>query len=471
MLRRFLATLTRNPLSLLGAALTTVSALLILTLFALGLVGFVGSPYLGILAFLVLPAIFIIGLILIPLGIWRQRRAERRAAAQGIEIAPARLPIIDLNSPRTQRVSLLVGALTAANGIIISVATYKGVEVMDSTRFCGDTCHTVMQPEYTTYRRSPHARVKCVACHIGPGASWFVKSKLSGTWQVIAVIFNLYPRPIPTPVHNLRPARETCEQCHWPEKFEGNRLLVRNGFASDEGNTPQTTVLSMHVGGVQGHGARGIHWHVAPGVHIRYHGNTERTTISTVELQETGHPTQVFKSGEELKGTGSWRDMDCVDCHNRPTHIFETPERAVDDAMASGHISASLPFAHREALRIVQLPFASRDEAQREIRSQMTTFYQRNYPQVIGTQAADVEHAATALASAYAGNVFPRMKVTWGTYPSDLGHAQANSGCFRCHDGAHTTPAGDSIPMDCNLCHSLLAQDEAHPAILKELNP
>jgi hypothetical protein len=457
---------TRNPISLAGAALTSVSALLILTLFALGVVGLVGSPYLGILAFLILPAIFVVGLLLIPFGIWRQRRAERALVA-GAE--PARFPVIDLNSRHTQRVLLTVAALTAVNVIVISVATYKGVEVMDSTRFCGDTCHTVMQPEYATYQRSPHAHVDCVACHIGPGASWFVKSKLSGAWQVIAVTFNLYPRPIPTPVRNLRPARETCETCHWPEKFVGDRLVVKRDFASDENNTPQTTVLSMHVGGVQGRSGRGIHWHVAPGVHIRYRGNAERTTISNVELNESGHPAQIFNSSAPAKGGDIWRVMDCVDCHNRPTHVFVRPERAVDDAIALGRIPGALPFVRREGLRIIQLPFPSLAEAQTAIRTQLKAFYAHNYPQ--RAAQADVERAAIALADAYADNVFPSMKVGWGTYRSELGHNEDNGGCYRCHDGGHSTPAGESISQDCNLCHSLLAQAEARPAILEQLHP
>jgi nitrate/TMAO reductase-like tetraheme cytochrome c subunit len=172
--------------------------------------------------------------------------------------------VIDLNVGRTRTLLLLFMALTLVNVVILAVSTYKAVEVMDSTKFCGQACHSVMAPEFTTYQRSPHSRVACVECHIGPGAGWFVKSKLSGSWQLISVSLDLYPRPIPTPVHNLRPARDTCEQCHWPNKFVGDRLKVITRFRDDEANTPEKTVLLLRVGGMQGRESKGIHWHVDP---------------------------------------------------------------------------------------------------------------------------------------------------------------------------------------------------------------
>jgi len=188
---RFLATVTGNLISLVGTAITTVSAFLFVLLFAMSLVSeHGGGPYLGILSFLVLPAFFMLGLILVAVGIHRQRTRRRAARARG-EAAPTPFPVLDFNQRGTRQTVMLFLGATAANLLILGVGTYKGVEVMESTSFCGAACHTVMEPEYTTYQRSPHARVKCVACHIGEGADWFVKSKLSGSWQVVSVALNL----------------------------------------------------------------------------------------------------------------------------------------------------------------------------------------------------------------------------------------------------------------------------------------
>src|SRR5512134_4095651 len=264
-LTRFFATVTSNAVSLAGSALTTVSAFLFLLLFSIHLVSeHGGTPYLGILTFLVLPALFVLGLVLIPVGIWRIRKRRREAMAE--DDPAAEFAVVDFNRPQVRRTAVVFLAATAINALILGVGTYKGVEVMESTQFCGAACHKVMEPEFTTYKRSPHARVKCVECHIGEGANWFVKSKLSGSWQLVSVAFDLYPKPIAVPVHNLRPARETCEQCHWPNKFVGDRLKVITRHGDDAENTPLKTALLLHVGGTQGTRARGIHWHVDPGV-------------------------------------------------------------------------------------------------------------------------------------------------------------------------------------------------------------
>jgi len=256
---------TRNAVSLLGALLVTASAVLILVLFGAELMGMNLGPYVGILAFMVLPAFFVGGLLLIPIGAWRARRRARKAGVG----APA-FPVLDFNQPRMRRGLVVFAALTTLNVIILALATFKGVEVMDSVEFCGTACHTVMKPEYTAYQRSPHARVRCTECHIGPGAPWFVKSKLSGAWQLVAVTFDLYPRPIPTPVKNLRPARETCEVCHWPTQFVGERLKVFKHYTDDEQTVPSQNVLMMHIGGKGPQRMHGIHWHVDPSVSIRF---------------------------------------------------------------------------------------------------------------------------------------------------------------------------------------------------------
>src|SRR5678815_1342365 len=243
----------RHPLTIIGAAITTLSAVVFVFVYLLDAFGLHTNPYIGIVFFLVLPAFFVLGLMLVPLGIY----LDRRRRAKGLE--PHHWPRLDLNSPAHRRAVAIVAVLTIVNGLIVTLAAARGIEFMDSPQFCGQVCHTVMEPEFVAYQDGPHSRVRCVDCHIGPGASWFVKSKLDGTRQVIAVMRGTYSRPIPSPVHDLRPARDTCEQCHWPQKFLGDRPLVRTKSSDDEKNTRLTTVLVMKLGGRGANGANGIH--------------------------------------------------------------------------------------------------------------------------------------------------------------------------------------------------------------------
>jgi hypothetical protein len=465
-MKGFLIALTRNPVSLLGAAAVTATGILIVTLFTLELFGFRGGPYTGILAYLILPGLFVAGLLLIPLGILRQRRRDRLARERG-EAAPA-FPVLDLNDPRIRNRALIFAALTALNVVILTTATYKGVETMDTTQFCGQTCHRVMQPEFTAFQRSPHANLRCVDCHIGPGAGWFVKSKLSGVGQLVAVATGRYPRPIPTPVHNLRPARETCQQCHWPSKFVGDRVKVIPGFGDDEANAEQKTVLLMRVGGQQGSSSKGIHWHVDPGVRIRYLSDDKRETIYQVEMRNARGEVRLYKTEGDVPKDAVWRTMDCVDCHNRPSHTFHVPVEEVDAAMSDGRLPRDLPFLHREAVRLLKVEYPSQEAARRGIARGLQDFYAGQYPAVASARGAAIRDSAAALGVIYGSNVFPTMKIGWGTYPNHIGH-ENSPGCFRCHDEAHKSADGRTISQDCSLCHGLLAVQEKDPAILRSL--
>ena len=443
---------------------------MIVTLFAIELFGFLGNPYIGIIAFLILPAVFLVGLLLIPWGIARERKLARRAREQGQP--PPRFPVIDLNLDQTRKWALLFVVMTAANVVILAVATYKGVEVMESTEFCGTACH-VMAPEYTAYERSPHSRVKCVACHIGPGADWFVKSKLSGAWQVISVAFDLYPTPIPTPVHDLRPARETCEQCHWPTKFVGDRLRVITHHADDEANSELKTVLLMHIGGLDGAASEGIHWHVDPDIQIRYRSDEAREKIYEVELTgANGTVKRYFADGDaesEEGATAGWRIMDCVDCHNRPTHVFRLPAEEVDLALQQGRIPRSLPFLRREGILALHAEYATHEAARQGIASAISLFYEKSYPDLPRGPGSAIQEAGETLGEIYCTNVFPSMNVSWGTYPSHIGH-ESSPGCFRCHNDEHATADGEVISQDCFSCHALLAMEEEAPEILEILD-
>ena len=353
--------LSNNWLSLIGVLLVTSATVFWLFLLPTTLRGEIDHPYLGILIFMLLPAVFFLGLGLIPLGMYIRRRREQKG-----HIFPESFARLDLRNVALRRLLWFILVATFANIVIASQLTYSAVNYMDSVTFCGRTCHLVMQPEYTAYHNSPHSRVECVQCHIGPGASWFVKSKLSGTWQVIAATLNTYPRPIPVPVQNLRPARETCEACHWPQRYGGDRLRVIPTYADDQTNTLTKTVLLMHIGG--GGGGPGIHgFHVAAGVEVEYAPSDEqRQKIAWVRYRDpSGKTTEYFAPNVKPEDVAKLpkRVMDCIDCHNRPTHTFELPERGLDRTLAAGEIDSSLPFAKKTAIAILKRSYATRDQA------------------------------------------------------------------------------------------------------------
>lgn len=467
MAKQFFAALTRNWISLLGTALAAASMTLFVCLFVIELVGFRHfGAYLGILSYLILPMFFVIGLLLIPYGINRERKLAKRAGVHH----KARFPTIDLNNSKTRKAVVIFLALTLINIVVLATATYKGVEVMETTAFCGTVCHTVMQPEYTAHQRSPHSRIRCAECHIGPGADWFVKSKLDGSWQVIAVAFDLYPRPIETPLHALRPARETCEQCHWPTKFVGDKLVVKTLYDDDETNTELKTALLMRVGGLNGIRSSGIHWHVDPDVRIRFLSSLDRETMYQVELTRRDGSVVTYSTDKEPESETEWRTMDCIDCHNRPSHRYGEPGAEVDEAIAGGRIQASLPYIRREGVRVLKADYASHEEARMRITEDITAFYRENYPDLASARGAEVEAAADELSNIYSWNVFPAMNVDWGTYPDHIGH-QNSPGCFRCHNRDLKNEDGGGISRNCSLCHSILARKEQNPEILQELNP
>ena len=463
-IREFLSPLiylANNPLSLIGVVLVTSAAILWLLMLPNMVRGEADNPYTGILSFFLLPAVFLGGLALIPLGIWINSKRGR----------PVQMPPLDWNNPRLRRLVSFIAVTTMANVVIGAHLSYSAVGYMESTTFCGETCHTVMQPEFTAYQGSPHSRVECVKCHIGPGASWFVKSKLSGAWQVVAVTFDLYPRPIPTPVHNLRPARETCEVCHWPQKFGADRVRIIPKYADDETNTLTKDVLLMRIGGGGTH--RGIHGvHLGPGVTIKYAASDEqRQTIPWVQYNDGKGGVRTYQAADakgDLPGNIELRTMDCMDCHNRPTHAYELPERGMDRLMAAGDVSPTLPFIKKTALELLKKDYPSQEQAGRDIVAGIETYYKTSQPAIWQQRQADVARASKAIVGLYDRNVFPAMRVKWGTYPNNVGHTDF-PGCFRCHDERPEKGSAKTLTQDCNTCHQLLAMDEADPKILAEL--
>jgi nitrate/TMAO reductase-like tetraheme cytochrome c subunit len=445
-----------NLISLAGGAITTASGV---TMIGYWLVEMFGrpndNPYLGIIFFLLLPGLFIAGLMLIPVGLILRRRKLQLAGQ-----IPVEFPKIDLNDRIFRRGLDIVLVATIANLLVVSISTYRGAAYMDSPQFCGQSCH-VMHPEYTAYNISAHSHVACVDCHIGSGAQAYFSAKVNGTKQLLEVSFHRYPTPIPSPVENLRPARYICEGCHTPARFVGEKLLVKSSFAD----------VVLHLGGEDSlshlTGIHGVHLG-----HIEYIAtDPSRTTIPWVQRRNADGSETVF-AASTLNGAvpqGERRVMDCIDCHNRAAHTFLTAEDALNRAMAEGAVSPELPWVHKEGLELLKATYASEAEASTKIPEQLANFYRTQHPEVLPAKADLVKSAGQELVTLYSQNVFPSMKVTWGTHPNHIGH-MSYPGCWRCHDGDHAAKDGKtSITNDCAACHNLLAQDEAKPKVLTDL--
>lgn len=470
-IKTFINGIARSKVSLVGAVMTTVTFPILLVAALLDIMGVIENAYFGFVIYMVLGPLFMTSLILVFLGLFFFKGKEE-VGIFTYEYLKEQFTAPD-RFTKVRKLILLATALTLLNLFILGLISYTGYHYTESVGFCGQFCHTVMAPEYTTYKNSPHSRVRCVECHIGPGAQWFAKSKISGVRQLFAVALNTYSRPIQTPVHGLRPARETCEECHRPELFHGDKLYIRDKFLPDEKNTHLQTVLLLKVGsgGYRGSDAHGIHWHVSPENKITYtHTDREREKISEVTLSKPDGTQVVFTKEAEMTAgpAGEVRTMDCIDCHNRPTHIYLSPDEALDQKLLHGDIPVSLPYIKKNAMELVMKAYASHDEAKNVIATELRARYRKNYPGIVNNNMPLLEKAIAGIQAAYVENVFPEMKIEWNTYRSFLGHKD-ESGCFRCHDDSHETKAGETISMDCDTCHVILAEDEEAPKVLKTL--
>lgn len=454
--------LAQNPISMAGMALATVALANVVFLFLIDAISDRPSPYVGILAYMVAPAFLILGIVLALVGMWRERR---RTAIK--EHGETQFPRIDLNDPQQRSTIAVFGGFLVLFVMLSAVGSYKAYEFTDSVQFCGQLCHTVMYPEFTAYKLSPHARVACVECHVGAGATWYVKSKLSGARQVFAATLNTFPRPIPTPVHNLRPAQDTCETCHWPKKFYGAQLKVFTHYSSDEKNTPRRIRMLIKTGGGDpAIGApEGIHWHMNIANEITYVAADEkRQTVPYIHVKDMqGRVTEYYAKDSTLTkeqiAKAPRHRMDCVDCHNRPTHIYVPPDQAVDQSLLARRLDASLPYLKQQAVAALTASYTTTDEATAGIAKSMQGFYDSKYPDLAKTKQLEIRNAVDEVQKIFQRTTFPEMKVNWQTHPNNIGHFYFN-GCFRCHDGQHVDGAGKVVSKDCNSCHTMLGQEE-----------
>ncbi len=456
----------RNLTTVVGASIAVISLLIILFLFIISSIFDIGSSYLGIFIYVVLPMVLVLGLILMPIGMWREKRRLKKHPEYKEE---KDWPVIDFNQQPVRNATIIFVAGTICFLILSSIGSFEAFHLTESDEFCGKLCHQVMKPEYTAYQESAHERVGCVECHVGSGAGWYVKSKLSGLYQVYSVLFNKYPQPIHTPISSLRPARETCEECHWTEKFYDRKIKTKKSYLADGSNTEWDIHLMMKTSatysaqGLQ----EGIHWHINPDVKIEYKAlDVGRDTIPWVKYTnlKTGEVTiyedeSVETGGMDLQ-TLELRTMDCIDCHNRPSHNYQSPANFIDDYITSGHISKDLPDIKVVAMDALGADYPTADSAMRAIEAYANEYYEIMYPEVLSDQKELYEQALTAMKDGFNENIFPEMKVNWKVYPNHLGHLETN-GCYRCHNDRHKATGGKVISRDCNLCHNILAQGTA----------
>ena len=450
--------LYHNVISHLGMLTVLMGAAVILLLFLADLVDAHPNPYIGMFTFLILPGIMLFGVAMILGGM--RIEAERRKRSSALTELP--YPRVDLNEPRQRKLFIVFVIVGTLVGTLLAWAGYEGYAYTESVSFCGQTCHTPMTPEYTAYLDSAHARVRCVECHVGEGAKYYIRSKVQGAHQLIGVVTGNYSRPIATPIQNLRPARETCERCHWPAKFYGAKLLQLPHFRYDEKNTPEQITLTLKTGGGnKAHGASGgVHWHMIIDNRVTFAAtDPQLQDIPWVSVKHSDGSVATYVSDRsKLNSTQmlalARHDMDCMDCHNRPAHGFPSPDGGIDQALFKGLISPTLPRVKQILVDAMMRDYSDRAAAHAAMRDALLETYRAQYPGIVEQRGADIDRAVEIASKIYDRAVFPEMKVSWQTYPTNIGHRNW-PGCFRCHDGHHVTADGRVLSNDCaHTCHT-----------------
>ncbi len=455
----FIRGVSVNKLGLAGVVLTTSAFVTFVILELTRILGFITNAYVGLVNYLLFPALFIIGLIMIPIA-WKKRK-KQTGKSTGQLLQEQFEKRETEGSLLGSRIFRTIAIFTLINILFLSVLSSRMLHFMDEPHFCGTACHDVMNPEWVTYQASPHARVKCVECHVGEGVDALVNAKLNGLWQIISLTFNLYEKPIPTPVHQLRPARETCEKCHWPDKFYGQRIKTIVNYRLDSLSTPQYTTLSLKIDAGEGEIRKGIHWHIAEQNQIRYTSvNDEREEMIWVDVRQPDDSFKRYRNSElveEHEGEfENIRTLDCVDCHNRATHIYENPEKALNERIRKGLIDRSIPFIKKAGLGAILPIYSDTASAREQVVNRLLGYYQREYPEILRQNFAEIDSAITVLQNIYIRNIHPYMNIRWNSYPSHIGH-RGSAGCFRCHNQNMIDEGGESISHDCTMCHSIAA--------------
>jgi len=475
----FIKSICRNRLSCIGARITTITFPILVVGTLLDFMGVFHNQLFGAVLYLMITPLFLTGHAIFFYGFFFVKNDPNQENVFSFDFFTKHFKNITAKTS-FRKVILFSSLLAVGNFFIVLVVAFMGHHYSETPEFCGTLCHSTMNPEYVSYQNSPHSRVACVDCHVGPGLKWFISSKISGLRQVYQLATNSYDRPIKVPIHGLRPTQGTCEQCHRPQLFVGEKLKVINKYEEDEKNSLLQTVLLLKVGsgGHRGTKASGIHWHVSEGSKISYtYLDKDRQQISQVKLtRDDGTETiynnsdlEVEKGEADTSGhEGGTKKMDCVDCHTRPTHMYLSADVALNERLETGEISKDIPFIKQQAMAVINEEYSSHDAARKQIKATLKAWYQENHSDFVKDNSELLEKAISAIQGAYTDNIFPSMKIGWDNYIRNIGH-EDDGGCFRCHNESFESAEGDYISQDCDTCHVIMAEEEEDPEIIKTL--
>ncbi len=472
----FFKGICRNRLSCLGATITTITFPLLLVGTLLDAMGVFHNQMIGAILYMVLTPLFLTGHAIFFFGFFLVKSDPNKKSVFSFAYFTEHFHNIS-EKTSFRKVILFSTLLAVGNFFIVLMVAFTGHHYSETPEFCGTLCHQTMTPEYVSYQNSPHSRVACVDCHVGPGLKWFVLSKVNGARQLVGMVTGNYDRPIKVPIHGLRPAQQTCEECHRPQLFVGEKLMVKDKYQEDETNTLLQTALLLKVGsgGHRGTKASGIHWHVSKGNKISYtYLDHDRQQISQVTLSRDDGSEIIYKNSdleeEMAKGSdeGGTKLMDCVDCHTRPTHMYESASVALNKRITNEEISKEIPFIKQQAMAAIQEEYSSHEEAKEQISTKLQAWYQENQADYLKENKEIFAKAVASIQEAYTDNVFPSMKIGWDTYIRNIGHLD-DGGCFRCHNDSFESADGETISQDCETCHIVMAEEEEEPEIIKTL--
>lgn len=451
--------LMRNYISFVGFAVVAASLTSFLLLLLIEFSSGSDNPYTDLITFILVPSVLLVGLFIVLAGALYERWRRRTISVADI----AAYPVLDLNDPRRRRSLIVFMCLSFMFLFMTAYGSYRAFEYTESVTFCGQACHDVMKPEFVAYNASPHAKIRCVECHVGGGADAYVRAKMGGMRQLYGVVTGHYSRPIQTPVHNMREATETCQKCHWSEKFHGDQIKVFNHYGYDENNSLDQTRMLIKVGGGDPNAGPvgGIHWHMNVSNEVTFISSDEtRQEIPWVRMKDSkgnvvDYTTKDVQFTEQQISSATKRKMDCIDCHNRPAHTYLSPNQAVDRSLEAGRLDIALPYIKAKAVEALAKPYLTNDEAVATIAKDIDEFYRTNHPAIYASHRVAVAGAIAEIQQIYQTYFFPEMKTDWKASPNNIGHLNAQ-GCFRCHDGQHLSNQGKVIRNDCNLCHTTI---------------
>jgi len=458
MMKQRLPKILSNPVSLTGLIIAVFNIGFIVFLTIVEAMSSRAHPYADLVIWLILPAFVLCGVVLMIVGMRRERRKEISGAP-----AEPRFLVIDFNDPKHRKTAVVVLTAFLLLSLLYAFAGYKTYEFTESKTFCGMMCHQVMGPEARSHGYSVHAKIACADCHVGPGAKYFLLYKLKGTRQLFDVLMNRYPKPIPTPVADLRPSQDVCENCHGPKYQVNQRLESRTYFLSDKKNTRKTINLLLRMGKTEfapEHPPK-MHWHSSTTQEIVYAAtDPKRIDIPWIRVKRLDGKERVYRSAETKltdadAAKAGTRRMDCVDCHNRQGHAYNPPDLILNAMLSVGFVDAGLPEIKSVSVKALEAPYVSREEAKKGIDRSIREFYRTSYPAVAKDRDTAITAAIGALQGAYDRNYDPHMQVSWKNFPNNQGH-RFSPGCFRCHDGKHRSEDGTVLSRDCSLCHLLI---------------